>query len=298
MATMPNLIKMGSEDSLSLESALNLVLELGIQRQNVRVIAEGGFQRFRGEIIHQEPGAGEPIGSKTEVILTVTETGLYDTLPEGVFSSLGVLDESTHEVERTIRNFLSSFDTLHFHTASSLEYQIAVSYLIFKDESLTKSFLRLFGFPTQGWDQEDLMIWRTLLPYGSTLVGTKAGIEKVAKAFLGVEAEVIENTPHQNEIPPEFQSRLGERGSSLGEDLLVGDRFEETDSSFDLRLGPIQIKDLPDFRQGGKKREKLERILAHFVPGNMSCTIQLILEETDQKFKLDSTHPGRDRSEV
>ena len=287
MTTMPNLVRRGSEDSLSLESAINILLELGIQRKHLRVIAEGGFNRFRGGIIHQKPIEGTSIDHDSEVILTVTESGLYDALPEGVFSANGTFEHKQKEVEELIRNFFTTFESYLFQTSSTLKYIGDVSNLIFHDELLSKSFISYFGFSYRGWDVEDLMIWRTLLPYAPAWVGTKWGIEMIMNAFFGLNAKIIENISHKNNIPAEIRNRLGKDTSSLGENFLLGKSFAETYSTFRLCLGPISIQQFPEFLPGEKKRKKLERILEFAIPGDMTYEIQLILDKENQRFVLE-----------
>lgn len=288
---MPDLLKKGSEDPLPIESAVQILLELGIQRKNLRIIAEGGFLSYQGEILRQEPKPGAPIGPETQVILAITEEGLYDTLPEGIFSSLGVTDRKQEEMEKEIRNFLATFDSLLFQSSSSLEYQKAVTNFVFKDDLLIQSILLYFGFHPKGWDMDDLVIWRTLFPTAPAWMGTKIGIEKMAKAFFGVESKVIENYLCTNPIPSKIQNRLGERESALGQDFLMGNKFEERESTFLLQMGPLAIDALPDFRPGMKNREKLERILSYVIPANRSYEIQFLLKEMDKKF-IPQENPG------
>jgi predicted component of type VI protein secretion system len=281
---MPNLISKGSDDSLSLESAINLLLDLGIQRKKIQIIAKGGFQRYQGAIIQQVPDAGTPVVPESEVLITVTEVGLYDILPDGFFSSNGALDKEQMELEKGMRNFFGTFDSLLFLTSATLEYIKDVSNLIFYDETLCKSFLHYFGFSSQEWEEKDLLIWRTIMPYAPLWVGTKKGIEMITNTFFGLQTKVIENVSHVNEIPSEYRNRLGAEPFTLGKDSLIGNSFEENYTTFRLLLGPVPLEQFPEFLPEKKLRKKMERILEFAIPGNMSYEIHLILFEEDQKF--------------
>jgi len=170
---MPNLLRTGSDERLRLESVVNMLLDLGVLRENLEIIAEGGFRKFRGEIIRQSPEPGTQVGSNTKVTLWVTQEGIADNLPESLFGFSAFLDRKEPTPTRAPKDFFLPLDSLSFQT-SALLHRIAQVYgLLFSDPAFSRYFLTMFGFPEPGWDREELSVWQAILPYASGWIGTR-----------------------------------------------------------------------------------------------------------------------------
>ena len=71
-------------------------------------------------------------------------------------------------------------------------------------------------------------------------------------AFLKKEVTVDENIWHEENVPEQFQNRLGESNSFLGRDFYPGATFCENFSTFRINVNGLDMDDITEFAPEGQ----------------------------------------------
>jgi len=93
---------------------------------------------------------------------------------------------------------------------------------------------------------------RALLPFTGLLVmrpRSMVGLERVVSGYFGVRAEVVPFRGRWQTFEDADVTRIGTTGQHqlLGRDAMVGTRVWDPEASFELRLGPMPLKQFLDF---------------------------------------------------
>jgi|GEM_PF-4866436 len=258
----------------------------GVSLDNVRLLLKGVFESYKGEIAHHLPPPGEEIDSSAVILLFAASSSMVDQLPPSLFLAprKKYSDYATMELES--RKLFSCFDSTIAKMAATLRYVLLVYNSVFTEISFSRQFIRAFGFPSEGWSPEELLLWAKLLPSYHQWGGTKKGTEEVLSRFLQAKVRIKEQEKGENSLPPELLSRLGRRASRLGSDWSLGSRCSECESTFGVIVGPISVARVRDFLPIGQKRKKLDRILKCCVPGQLRWNVTVRLRQKEKGFSL------------
>ena len=97
----------------------------------------------------------------------------------------------------------------------------------------------------------------------------------VSDRFGGICARVEEFVRRTVLIRDEQRNRLGERGSTLGESALLGDRIASRDGGARLWLGPFVAGRFENFLPDGAERRSLDALLRRVLPAPIFCDLVL-----------------------
>ena len=78
--------------------ALNILSRLGVPHEQIDILAVGEYQNYRGEILRQEPEAGEDVRHDTRIVLDVGFYSAVDQMPYQFFSGLSGITETTGDL--------------------------------------------------------------------------------------------------------------------------------------------------------------------------------------------------------
>lgn len=287
---MPDLANPGS--STPFVHKLAGLKRVGVALENVRLLLNGEFENYKGEIIHQLPPPGEEIDPSAVMLLVVGCSSMVDQLPPSLFFVPRKRYVDFDKMELESRKLFSCFDSMMSKIKATLEYILLVYDSVFLERTFSKRFIGAFGFPEDGWSSEELFFWMMLLPGFHRWAGTKKGTEEVLAQFLNTRVRIKENQKGENNLPIELQSLLGERSNRLGLDWFLGNCFSECESSFKVIIGPVSVSQVRDFLPLGPKRKKLDRILNHCVPGQLRWNVALELKQKEKNFTLGETTPN------
>ncbi|HEX7400806.1 MAG TPA: type VI secretion system baseplate subunit TssG [candidate division Zixibacteria bacterium] len=275
----------------SLVRAFLWLRKLGIDPENLRLLFKGPFENYKGEITGQIPLPGE-VNTSKEIQLEVALASMVDQLPFSFFLDPNKKQKDLEKTELRSRELLAAFDSMMAQTNTTLEYiHLAYKYVI-SESSFTRLLIGAFGFPQEGWDSEELLLWMFLLPYFHQWAGTIRGTSRVLSIFLKAPVRIRENQRGENSLPIELQSLLGRRYNRLGSDWSLGKGFSECDTTFQVVIGPISASEVRDFLPPGIKKIKLDLILTHCVPGQLRWKMKVTLKPKERNFTLGESTPN------
>ncbi len=253
-------------------TAVNLLMKIGIDPHRVEIMAMGEYKNYRGEVREQEPAPGTPLTGAVKITLKVGYPSAVDKLPYQYFYGLAGITERSSAWDRQARELMAPFDASMVRYDSIAHYQTLKYTFGTADKEQIARFLDLFRFtppPGDKWGFDDMITWVALLPGFHFWAGNPRYVEKLLEFLMGYECTIVENVRSVHEIPDDLKYHLGNETGRLGHETIMGDRFAEYDSCYEVRLKNVDPEHLRDFFPDGRLRKKMEWILKVCMPNSL-----------------------------
>lgn len=227
----------------------------------------------------------------TALLIETNRKGLYDTLPERLFLRLDEEYDTPLKRTRAIkgqikeaRKFFLPYEQAMYHPRIEAEQ---------KEQQWTEDFPdfieKLWGLPDLAdcLDKRQRFLLCHLLPEAYRIAGNWE--------LTGLCFEAILQKPVDlNIIPPlELQTPKGDVSSDelrLGEDAVIGSTFKDDMPALEVCVKNINLEELPDYLEGGKRLKLLEEFLySYFLPLDVTVVTNIMVTEEALSFNL-----GRD----
>lgn len=255
------------------------------------------FKRsYSKDILSYEVTTQEGKKKQTDTIaIDVAREGLYDALPEFLFhapeamSGYKNLEQRVHESEKAkeeeaeARRFFLPLEQEFFRQRIHLELEER-NLLSHFTSPMQRALFDRFWTDVQGLDPAQEAMLFHLLPASHIIAGNHPLMAACFSAVLQ-ERVSLNPAPAAAAIPSEDDGpALGE--ATLGLDFVAGEMADDDLPDLAVHIGPLDLDDLPDYLEGGKKNNLLGVLYNYFVPAEMDVNTQLILKEQESAFVL------------
>lgn len=251
-------------------TALNILAGMGIDATRIDLLAVGRHQNYSGEVHEQEPAPGSPVTDGVQIVLKIGLSSPVDYMPYQFFQGAG-------DWEGRARALMAPFDSSVIRYAAdarllALKYNFGVV-----DIDHLARLLRLFHFQLDGMvaGSSEALLWASLFPYFHLWSGNAQWIVAVLEYFFPWKFRIRENICSEYQIPDALRYRLGSREGRLGRESILGHRFCEWDSAYELVVMGVKHDEVPGLFPGEKVRAKIEWLLQTCMPGNLDCHIRI-----------------------
>lgn len=267
----------GRRNAFHYTTALNTLLKMGVDLNKVDLLAVGEYQNYRGEIFEQNPEPDTPLGASTKITLKVGFSSAVDQMPYQFFYGLAGIRASTGKWEDAARCMMAPFDAAVIRNHAFAKFKDLKSNLGLIDYNHLKSFLQLFEFALdrETDDLRESSVWASVYPAFNLWAGSPVLVCRVMKALFGYDFEIRENTPTEHSIPASCQSKLGARSDRLGDGFILGKKFTDYDSGYELLIKNVRQDQVKALLPGGAARKKIERALDTFMPSDLIYRIRV-----------------------
>ena len=258
-------------------TALTLLMKLGVDIHGISIRAVGEHRNYLGEILSQQPDAGQPINADTPIVLDVGMASAVDYLPYQFFYGWQSGQARGDGWEEDARHLMAPFDgsVARYNavaTHEKLEYSLA---LVNLDYLLR--FLKLFDFelPDKPDSVREPLLWSAIMPGFHAWAGSPDFVAGVLRYLFGYNFEFRENVAARYDIPDNLRSRLGKDSSRLCENWIIGRSFSECDSSYELTVSGVPAAEAGDLLPGKPQHNKLQWVLNICMPTNLDCVVRI-----------------------
>ncbi len=258
-------------------TALNTLTKMGVDINQVDLLAVGEYENYKGEVLEQEPAPGEDIGPTTKITLKIGFPSAVDQMPYQFFYGMTGFRSSSGAWENAARCLLAPFDASVIRHLASTKLQDLRSNLGLAEYDQIKNFLGIFDFALdkETEDIRESVVWASVFPAFNQWSGNPVLVCRVFQALFGYEFRIRENTKAEHVMPESCRSRLGAATDRLGRGLILGKSFSDYDSGYELIISGVPMDDVPELRPGGRIRAKIERALSIFMPTNLEYKIRV-----------------------
>lgn len=199
------------------------------------------------------------------------------------FAELLVQRQARHDP--TARDFLDLFN----HRLVSIAYRIRKLYRVglgvvtpLHDETARQLF-SLMGFGTHAFPDSMRERYRALLHHTGTFareIRSMAGLESVLRHHFGVSIEGVQFTGRFYTLDDSELTSIGPKGKNraLGRGAILGGRVWDQTASFEIRVGPLSLKEYLRFLPGGDSLGPLCKIVRFYVGETYDFTVRLVLK--------------------
>ena len=261
-----------------INTAIVTLLRMGVDLEQVDILADGESENYKGEIRHQEPQPGETISPDTHVVLRVGSYGGFDHLPFQFFFGLGshVLTRSSEWEERG-RRLMAPFDATSVRSIGRTQYEELRFNQGFADRQHLTRFLKLFGLEWDiTWNEiPTALLWLAILPSFHAWAGNARQVEGILEAIFGYRFMIRESQPRTYAIPQNLCYHLGADSGRLGHETVLGESFRECDSAYEVVVKAVSASDLHFFLPGQELYCRLEKVLDLCLPSHLERVIRI-----------------------
>ena len=200
------------------ETALNLLMKMGLDINRVRLLAVGEYENYKGEVLAQNPAPNTPVRNDTRIELQVGYPGVVDQLPYQFFFGLTGGPRRTGEWEFEARRLMAPYDAAVIRHEAELRYQALKFSFGVADEKHLGRFLDLFalGREERIRSLDDMITWAALMPGFHLWGGNPERVVEVLRLIFGYRFRIVENIGSRYEIPEGIRYRLGAKSGRLG----------------------------------------------------------------------------------
>jgi type VI secretion system protein ImpH len=246
----------------------------------LRIRAENSLAFPAADITAVEKTDGEGPGFR----VTATFLGLYGhASPLPTFYTEDLLEEEVSD-ESVTRDFLEIFN----HRLFALFFRCCVKYrLSFQvlEEKNAADLERLFCLLGLGEPRlrEEIPQAYPLFRYIGIMTQrphSAWGLETMLQdAFRGVPVRVIQCCVRDVKIPPGQRLRLGQAGSRLGIDSVLGEQIRDRMGKIRLRVGPVELATFHGLLPGSREHERLAMMTRLYLQDPLDRDVELVLAE-------------------
>lgn len=138
-----------------------------------------------------------------------------------------------------------------------------------------------FWTDVKGLDEQHEAVLFYLLPSAHKIAGNRPLMAACFEAVLQ-DSVSLDDTPPPAAASEDAAPSLGD--ATLGFDFVAGDAIADDLPDLSVNIGPLDLDDLPEYLEGGKKHNLLSILYTHFVPAEMDVQTQILLKQLREGF--------------
>ncbi|MHC5066314.1 MAG: type VI secretion system baseplate subunit TssG [Planctomycetota bacterium] len=230
---MPELQRPGRGLRHTVDTAAATLSVLGVAAHQI-VIEKAGGGWPDGWIVGQDPKAGEPLGPRTRIRLTVAGNAGLNSLPFPLRDS----QEDEFRADRLFALFDNPIAKLGLHVREAGEYFA----LRPEDPERSRQWIEeLFGFGRVPWPEQNLYAVALMLSALHQLAGQEAGIRLAFRLVFDLPVSCVRLTDSEVSMRSDHRTRLGTSFSRLGLSAVAGIGLQRA-AGIEVEFGPLDVE--------------------------------------------------------
>lgn len=267
---MPELTRGTHAMSHTIDSALSCLAALPVPSSRIQVQRMGRSALPDGMVLAQTPRAGTPLAEDMPIRLEVAGLGFTHALPVGMWDSGGEGEPGTWEMLGCVDDPLVKL-THWAHEGASL-FRISQT-----DEAACARWIALFGLRAADLPPDLWFRMATLLPQLHAVACSAEGIHLVLGLLFDLPVSSLSYLSVRAPLRSSLRTRLGERASQLGVDLVMGATVEDL-AQLLICLGPVSLALYDKFAEAANG-QWLTRTLEYILPAFQDYTLRWLVED-------------------
>lgn len=246
-APMPDLVTPTRGVRHTIDSAIPTLERLGVPAERV-VLESAGAGWLRGTIVGQRPAPGDPITSRTRIVLQVAGTGAFESLP----FPLRDADDREFRVDRLLALFDNPLLKLSYHLRD------AGGYLTLRpgdDAGAVRWLEDVFHIASGEWPRELWYPLARLLPTLHRVAGRRQAIPLAFRLVFGLPVADVRTIPGIAQLPAAQRTRLALRNTRLGVDSVAGTGLQG-ETAVRVIFGPVSLDMYRQHLEPDRRRQR------------------------------------------
>lgn len=233
--------------------------------KNIFIFPQGEFSRFKGEILEQQPHAGETVYQESRITLIAAVSGISHILPDLFTDQMSDFLSGEYNPRHGAKNLFAIFDSMFLKMRCRLEWIRDIYAGVYQSPRFVDYLNSIFFVPEREAGKSNLVSLGFMLSRLSRFQGTEGALRVFLESLTGlkVNAEILGNL--KRAIPPSSVKGLGGE-AGLGEGLFLGDRFESEKPELELSFQLEGLEDVEKAIKITENREIIEDICRYAMP--------------------------------
>jgi hypothetical protein len=278
---MPDFCSRPDGQSKSLKAAYVHLRRLEVQDKDIFIFAQGGFNRFKGELLDQQPQAGDMVLPGDKITLTTALTGICQMMPDLFTDHLSDYLIEDNNPRHGVKKLFAIFDSMFLKMICRLEWIKDIYAGVYHSNRFIDHLNSVCFIPETGINEMDFNSMGYIPSRLSRFLGTEGGLRVFLEAAIGlkVRTRILNN----QEIPVPGGSRAGLGAKSrLGENIFMGDTFESDKPRLEVSLRLEKPEDVPraiEIIENKKLLEDIFRLVLPYYVERYEISVEPIGEE-------------------
>ena len=281
------------------ESVVNDLISKGISYDDIIIRYKSAHkQHWQNDILHCESKGGK-------IYIDLSRDGLFDSLPEYLFFK--PIDDHTlrPEKKQEILSFNAKqkiYANILFNPIENAIFEKRVDVERFENEvlSLLNSYSLEGLLDFYKIDDQLALDYRVrlvkIIPLLHSIVGnfqlTARCLQYLLQEHVSFEiTDVLKNI--QSSATP---SREGLGSSACGDTMIINGIIRESVPTILFSVGPVDVKDVEKYLDGGEKRTLINHFSNYFLPLEYDIDVVIDVMKNDSSFALDNSFLGYNSS--
>lgn len=233
--------------------------------RNIFIYPHGEFSRFKGEILDQRPQAGEMVYPESRITIIAAVSGISHVLPDLFTDQKSDFLSEDKNTRHGARDLFAILDSMLLKMSCRLEWIRDIYSGVYHSSRFIEYLNSIFFIPEGEADKSNLNSLGYILSRLSRFQGTEGALRVFMESSTGlkVSTEIIGNL--KLAIPS--RDAIGIRDDTrLGEDLLLGDKFESEKPELKLNFQLENREDVQRAIEVSENTEILEDICRYALP--------------------------------
>lgn len=233
--------------------------------KNIFIFPQGEFSRFKGEILEQQPHAGETVYQESRITLIAAVSGISHILPDLFTDQMSDFLSGEYNPRHGAKNLFAIFDSMFLKMRCRLEWIRDIYAGVYQSPRFVDYLNSIFFVPEREAGKTNLVSLGFMLSRLSRFQGTEGALRVFLESLTGlkVNAEILGNL--KMAIPSASVKGLGDE-AGLGEGLFLGDRFESEKPELELSFRLEGPEDVEKAIKITENREIIEDICRYAMP--------------------------------
>jgi len=262
---MPDFCSRPLGSSKTLKEAYIYLRRQEFPDENIFVYPQGEFSRFKGEILDQRPQAGEMVYPESRITIIAAVSGISHILPDLFTDQKSDFLSEDKNPCHGARDLFAILDSMLLKMSCRLEWIRDIYSGVYQSPRFIDYLNSIFFVPESEADKPILNSLGYILSRLSRFQGTEGALRVFMESStdIKVSTEILGNfemaIPSRDAVGMAAESRLGE-------DLLLGDKFESEKPELKLNFQLENREDVQKAIEVSENTEMLEDICRYALP--------------------------------
>jgi len=222
---MPDFCFRPDGQTKSLKAAYVHLRRMGVPDKDIFIYAQGEFNQFKGEILDQQPQAGDMVLPGNKITLIAAVPGISQMMPDLFTDNLSDYLIDDNNPRHGVKKLFAIFDSLFLKMLCRLEWIRDIYAGVHHSTRFIDYLNSICCVPETGISEFNFNSMGYIPSRLSRFLGTEGGLRVFLEAAIGLKVKTRILGNQEIPAPGDTLAGLGAK-SRLGENIFVGDRFE------------------------------------------------------------------------
>lgn len=262
---MPDLCSRPEGRSKSLKEAYIYLRRRGFPDRDIFIYAQGEFSRFKGDMLEQQPQAGDMIFPGNKITLVAAVTGICQMMPDLFTDHIGGFLNEDRDPRQGAANLYAIFDSMFLKILCRLEWIRDIYAGVYRSFQFIDYLNSIFFISEDKARKLNVESLGFLLSRLSRFGGTESALRVFFESATGlrIDTEILGN--QREPVPADSVTSLG-GNRRLGEDVFLGDEFEAERSELRINFNLDKPEDVLKAVRITEDRKTLEDMFRLVLP--------------------------------